>query len=173
MENGFMNTSGRDPQILEKQEQALRFDAFTQTNAICLGKQMIASSEKMGIPFAIIIELNGIRVVQYVPEGTGAFHLLWMESKLYTVKTFGKSTMRIWAENEQRGMKRQGGPNSDMPCLVCCGGGFPIWVNGVGLVGQIAVSGPGDAAEHDFIADSLKSFQSNIRMNRQSNNVSD
>ena len=49
----------------------------------------------------------------------------------------------------------EGVPAAD---IVPCGGGFPIYVNGCGVVGVIAVSALGDQADHDFIIDSLDKF---------------
>lgn len=151
---------GQTPEEVFDQEKALCFPSFKQEDAIGLAHLMMESMATGAGPFAVIIELNGVRVFQYVPPRTGPYNLLWMERKLFTVKVMEKSTMRVRAEEESKGHDLKLDALAPESELIACGGGFPIVVNGVGMVGQIAVSGPaGDRAEHNFIVESLQKYQ--------------
>lgn len=143
---------------LISQEEECRFDHFTQGDALRLGEIMVSISREVSMPFGVEIFLNGMVVFKYMPEGTGRLNDAWMEKKIETVLTTGWSTMRVWATHEAIGVHREGGmlPNNK---YVMCGGGFPIFVNGVGVVGAIACSGPGDQAEHEFLVESIRRFR--------------
>lgn len=149
--------SMRDLDELIEQEKRFRFDAFGPKDAIDLAKQMMENEKEWGRPVAFCIWLNGYTVFQYLPEGTGKLNETWLKKKIATVTTLGWSTMRFWAWQEKLGIRRvpELVPEAD---IVPCGGGFPIYVNGCGVVGVIAVSALGDQPEHDFIIDSLEKY---------------
>ena len=103
MKEQILLQCGQTPEELSAQEKMLSFGSFNQEDAIRLANLMIEKMAADAEPFAVIIELNGARVFQYVPAGTGPYNLFWMERKLFTVKTMGKSTMRVRAEEESMG----------------------------------------------------------------------
>ena len=72
--------------------------------------------------------------------------------------TMNMSTMRLWALAEMLGKKRVASflPAED---IVECGGGFPIKVDGAGIIGAIACSGPGDQNDHEFCVEVLKRYK--------------
>jgi len=142
---------------LMAQEELYTFDSFTQSDALRLGKLMLAVSEEYGLTSGVEIVLNDMTVFKQMPEGTSRLNDAWMNKKVQTVLLTGWSTMRLWAMHEMIGQKRAGNmlPNED---YVMCGGGFPIRVKGAGVIGAIACSGPGDQNEHELIIEALKRF---------------
>ena len=61
--------------ILERQEQLLRFDRFCQCDALALGNLMAQRAQKAGLTVAISIRLaNGVILFQYLPDGTNALN---------------------------------------------------------------------------------------------------
>ena len=147
----------RDLDELIAQEEKFRFDSFSQKEAGALAGIMMQKEDEWGRPVAVCIQLNGSTVFQYLPEGTGKLHEQWFKKKIFTVTTLGWSTMRYWAWQHRIGVRRAPSLLAETD-LVCCGGGFPIYVNGVGLVGVIVASGLSDQGDHDFIIDCLETL---------------
>ena len=147
----------RDLDELIAQEEKYRFDRFGPKEVAELGKLMLENEKDWGRPVAFCIWLNGYTAFQYLPEGTGKLNDTWFKKKIAAVTTLSWSTMRYWVWMEKIGLKRvpELVPAAD---IVPCGGGFPIYVNGIGVVGVIAVSALRDQSDHDFIIDSLEKF---------------
>lgn len=141
------------------QEENCQFDSFSAADAMKLAEIMMENAKELGIPVAMCIYLNGCTVFQYLPEGTGKLNELWMKKKIATVSAFGWSTMRYWTWLETVDGSRRNPEILPVADVVPCGGGFPIAVKGCGVIGVIAVSGPGDQVEHDFIVDCLEKFR--------------
>ncbi|MBQ9881362.1 MAG: heme-binding protein [Synergistes sp.] len=144
-----------DIETLRRQDAELVFKTFNQDDAVALACKILASAEDKGITACVIVELAGFQVARIFPEGTSEFNELWMNKKLKTAKMMGKSTLLLWAEMDAMGMKRKASFSPDGE-LALCGGGFPIKVEGCGVIGAVAVSGPGDTIEHDLIAEAMK-----------------
>ena len=142
---------------LISQEEAAVFDHFSQKDALALGEVMLEICREYQLTLAIKIVLNGMTVFKYMPEGTGRLNDVWMEKKVNTVLLTGWSTMRFWVMQETIGKKRDNDLRPEGEYAMC-GGGFPIRVNGVGVVGAIACSGTFDQEEHLFCVEALKRF---------------
>ena len=140
------------------QEEAYTLDHFTQKDVRRMAEIMFGICDEYQMSFAFSIYLNGVTVFQYLPEGTGKCHAEWMRKKINTVLTMNMSTMRLWALAEMLGKKRVASflPVED---IVECGGGFPIKVDGAGIIGAIACSGPGDQNDHEFCVEVLKRYK--------------
>lgn len=145
------------PEELAAQEERLRFESFSPEDALRLAELLRQLSEGDGKALSVQIDLNGFTVYRAFPAGTGRLNDRWMEKKLSTVALTGKSTMRFWTELAAFGYSR---PMEMLPTseLVTCGGGFPILLKDGSVIGGIAVSGPGDAYEHEVIVRAMERF---------------
>lgn len=143
---------------IARQERELIFDEFTRKDALRLGRIMLDKSEELHMPFAFMIEMNGVVVLQYLPEGTGAFNEAWMRKKLRTVQMTGISTMLFWTGMEARGLKRSTEEMLPVSDIVPCGGGFPIRLKNGTVIGAAAVSGPGDQNDHLFVTECMRAL---------------
>ena len=103
------------------------------------------------MPVAISIRLNnGYTVFQYAGDGTNLHNENWLRRKYNTVKTLERSslyTYMLLRKNEET-MENLFLDEKD---YACCGGGFPVRVEEVGVVGAILVSGLDHVSDHDFI----------------------
>ena len=68
-----------------------------------------------------------------------------------------KSSLHFWADVQ---LSRSSPEKKRMPEkeYACCGGGFPLAVKEVGVVGTICVSGLPHLEDHKLIIDSLKEY---------------
>ncbi|SHH84440.1 heme-degrading domain-containing protein [Clostridium grantii] len=141
--------------IVEEQENVLHFKHFTNEDAWEVGNIIVEEARKNKFPAAISIRLNnGFTVFQYGFNGTGLDHENWMKRKENTVKVKAMSSMRAEAI-----LKTQGITLADWflesKDFSTCGGGFPIHVDGVGIIGTIIVSGISVIMDHELIIEGL------------------
>ena len=116
-----------------------------------LGNIMVAEARRRKMPVVISIRLNnGYTVFQYAGDGTNLHNENWLRRKFNTVKTLEKSslyTYMLLRKNEET-MENL---FLDEKEYACCGGGFPVRVEEVGVIGAILVSGLDHVSDHDFI----------------------
>ena len=137
--------------MLEMQEEILQFNHFTNEDAWELGNIMVAEARRRKMPVVISIRLNnGYTVFQYAGDGTNLHNENWLRRKFNTVKTLEKIslyTYMLLRKNEET-MENL---FLDEKEYACCGGGFPVRVEEVGVIGAILVSGLDHVSDHDFI----------------------
>lgn len=159
---GKMEQSPVDPLFTMEEviahEEELVLDSFTRKDAKTLADIMFQINEEYQMAFAFEIYLEGMVVYKYLPEGTGKINDLWMERKINTVMTFHYSTMHYWIFSESIGAKRNVSFYPTEP-VAMCGGGFPIHVRNVGVIGALICSGPGDQNDHLFCLEALRRFK--------------
>ena len=127
--------------LLVAQEEALHFESFTAEDAWELGKLFVADAMDRDLSIAISIRtMSGKTLFQYACEGTGYGAQAWLDRKFRTVQHFEMSTLRYAQFLKTRGatLAERG---LDPTKFVACGGGFPIFVDGVGVVAAAMVSG--------------------------------
>lgn len=137
--------------LLQAQEDALHFESFTAEDAWELGKLFVADAMDRDLPIAIAIRtMSGKTLFQYACEGTGYGAQAWLDRKFRTVQHFEMSTLRYahFLKKRQATLAERG---LDPTQFVACGGGFPIFVDTVGVVGAVMVSGLTDVEDHDVL----------------------
>lgn len=141
-------------EILEKQEELLIFDSFTNEDALKLGNILAEVTKNTPKPLSMRVFLGDVIVFQYTMEGDSEFRFGWTYRKYQLIKETGHSSMHgkvremILGELEELYEKR------DVYGFGC--GGFPIVVKGQGLIGAVAVSGLPDPADHVYVVEALE-----------------
>ena len=112
--------------ILCKQEEELRFEHFDNDDAWKLGKILVKKAKEDKLPIAI-----------------------WLQRKINSVNMIHRSTLRIHYMKSvgQDDLFVDGHLDPDEYSMM--GGGFPIYVNGVGVVGVLSVSGLEHHEDHN------------------------
>ena len=136
------------------QEEKFQFRSFSHADGLALGLRLVEQLKPFQQGGAIAIEVNGLRLFQHVTAGGTKHNVDWVQRKINTVNQFGKSSLRVWAEFEEKGLTMTG-ERLDHMAFAMCGGGFPLIVLGVGQVGVIAVSGLPHMDDHRVIVDAL------------------
>ena len=85
-----------------QQEKELVFESVTQEDMIRLGWTLYENNKKFAGPLAILIKINEKTVFSCYPDGTGAFHELWLERKANMVYMREMCTLRAFLELEIR-----------------------------------------------------------------------
>lgn len=144
--------------VLELQEEILQFIHFTNEDAWELGMQMVAEAKKRELPLSIRIQKNnGYIVFQYGNDKTTLDNQKWMERKANTVQRMEMSSLRfcLMLKEEEESLKDRG---MDESSYAVCGGGFPIFIEEVGVVGAICVSGLDHVSDHDFAVKCISKY---------------
>lgn len=146
---------------LETQERMLRFKKFDNHVALELGKLAVEMAEKKNLPIAISIRKpNGFVMFQYACGGTEVFNESWLNRKHNSVVLTGKSTLRLHAEIKSEGEK----VDKLQPWFLeaekyaMYGGGFPIVVEGMGMLATMCVSGLDHESDHDAIIEVMSRY---------------
>lgn len=140
------------------EEAALRFRTFTNDDAIALGLRLADTARTEGKAITIDVSRNGQQLFHLALPGTTADNDAWIERKKRVVNRFGKSTFHVAAECRVRGVSFEARTRLDPDLYAAAGGGFPVVVDGVGLVGVVAVSGLPQAEDHAFLVRVLGDF---------------
>ena len=137
-------------EIVKKQEETLRFEHFDCRDAWTLGTTIASYARNNHLSIAVDIWVNGYQVFRYGFQGTNNFNDLWLRRKVNTVNMLHRSTLRVhlmpWVGEDD--ICTDG--HLDLKQYSNMGGGFPIYVNGVGVIGAVAVSGLSHMEDHQM-----------------------
>lgn len=137
--------------MLEMQEEIIQFSHFTNEDAWELGNVIVAEAKRRKLPVAVSIRLNnGYTVFQYGADGTNLHNEAWLKRKCNTVRTLERSSLYTYMLL-RKSEESLSSLFLDERDYACCGGGFPIRVEEVGVIGAILVSGLDHVSDHDLI----------------------
>jgi uncharacterized protein (UPF0303 family) len=147
-----------DIAVIAKQEEALRFTAFSEDDAWALGCLMRGDAVQHKLPLVIDIRI-GTRPLFYTAlPGTTPENPDWVRRKVNTVYRFHKSSYRVGREYTLKGNAFDAARGLDLKDFAPQGGGFPIHITGTGVVGAVTVSGIPQREDHGFVARMLCRF---------------
>lgn len=147
-------TSTDIAKIIE-QEAALVFDGFDEARAFAVGSALRERGVAAKMPIVIEIRFWDRLLFYASLEGSTSTNADWIRRKLNAVRTFHKPTYRMVLEqgDDVTGLLIRAG--LDTKDYVLAGGGFPINVKGVGVIGAIGVSGLPQRQDHGLIIEVL------------------
>jgi uncharacterized protein (UPF0303 family) len=149
-----MSVAG-DIEKIKIQETELAFDAFDEATAFEIGSALRARALAENWPIIVDIQLWDRPLFYAAMPGSTGSNTDWARRKRNVVKMFLKSTYRMMLEQGGESAlfaERYGLSASE---YVLAGGGFPIHIKGVGVIGVIAVSGLPQRQDHAIIVDAL------------------
>lgn len=143
--------------IVVEQERRLVFRAFDEAAAFELGAAVraIALAEDKGV--VCEVKLWDRPLFYMALPGTTADNVEWVRRKANVVKRYGKSTYRMVLEKGAGPGNRALGDETNAPLsdYVLAGGGFPIRVEGAGVIGAVTVSGIPEHLDHMLVVRGL------------------
>lgn len=148
-------TPDQDLPVLEQQETLLRFSAFNADTAWQLGSLLRAKLVERGAGGSVEIELAGHVLFACATEGANPGQANWIRRKRNTVRHFARSTYAVGRRLERDGgtlETRNGLAEADH---VAHGGGFPIFLQGTGMVGTVVLSGLPQRDDHNLVVEGL------------------
>lgn len=141
--------------LLLRQEAVLQFASFSGVDAYRLGCQCIETALEEGKPLAVEIMLNGHQLFHVALPGTSIQEDEWLKRKHRVVSRFGHSSFYMYT---RFGSEPANAPLSALDPVeyATLGGGFPVIVKNVGVVGTVAASGLPHAEDHAFVVRMLE-----------------
>ncbi len=144
--------------ILELQEEILQFTHFTHADAWELGNMIVQEAKKREQNVAVSIRLNsGLIVFQYLFDGKTQMNEDWLQRKFHTVRDTESSSLFLYTKLAKTERTMQD-VYMDEKIYANSGGGFPIRVEEVGVIGAVIVSGLNHVADHDLVIKCLSKY---------------
>ncbi|WP_320129343.1 heme-degrading domain-containing protein [uncultured Sphaerochaeta sp.] len=144
--------------VVAAQEELLTFESFTHEDAWELGKIIVSEAMDKDLHIAIgIRKVSGLVLFQYSAEGATLNNDRWLDRKFNTVKMHENSSLHFAMQLQKQG-KTLADKGLDPTQYVSCGGGFPIIVQGVGIVAVAMVSGLTDLQDHEVLVTCLSKY---------------
>jgi len=144
--------------IAEKQEESLCFSRFNRKDAWELGLLMANRVRDEKLTLAVSVRLvSGFNLFQFAPEGTSINNENLMTRKFNVVRDMELSSL-LYATRLQKRKQTLEGRGLDPRYYAPYGGGFPIRVSGMGVMGVVVVSGLPHLEDHAFLVESLSRF---------------
>ena len=145
------------PEILEKQEESLRFTSLSFSLLHKIGETLIEEAGKRGGSVYVMIRVAGDIVYAAAMDGTSGNNIQWARRKANTAELAGRSSMRDGMINRAKGRSLAERGLSFLDYTEE-GGSFPIILDTGVVIGSITVSGMKSEEDHQLIADVLSSF---------------
>ena len=139
-----------------KEEEELRFEKFSNEDALTLGLKIVEKAKERDAAVAIDIEVNGTQLFHYAMPGSNKRHALWIRRKQNMVNTIQISTLHACQQLINEGKDQWKDWRLNEAEYGAIGGGFPIHVLGTGIVGAVACSGLPHEEDHRLLVDSIR-----------------
>lgn len=145
-------------EIIKHQEEMLKFDSFNESVALELGLACINEAKELNVPISIEITMNNSTLFYYRSEGTSEHNRDWLRRKTNAVNKLDMSSLQLYYYliDAKRQLKED--MYLDPMDYAACGGGFPIRIKGIGLVGSISYSALPHIDDHEFVVKVLSKF---------------
>jgi uncharacterized protein (UPF0303 family) len=144
-------SSKSDLEQVIAQERALVFKQFDENVAFAIGAHIRDAANAAGQGIAIEVRLWDRPLFYGATAGSSASNKHWIERKAYTVRMLMKSTYRVVLERGDKPRVFEENWGLDPRDYAIAGGGFPITVAGVGVVGAAIVSGVPERDDHGYV----------------------
>jgi uncharacterized protein (UPF0303 family) len=144
-------TVSSDIARIAEQEAKLVFPGFDEAAAFGLGSAIRSKGLAENMPIVVEIRFWDRLLFYAALPGSTSSNTDWVRRKLNVVKMFHKSTYRMVLEQDRPDRTFKPGTGLSASDYVLAGGGFPLTVQGVGVVGGIGVSGLPERQDHEVI----------------------
>ena len=139
-----------DLKIIAEQEAKLVFDRFDEDVAYAIGSLIREEGKAIGKGLVAGVFTWDRTLFWGATAGSTSANWSWGTRKVGLVKAMFKSSYRVVLErgDKPRLLEPQWGMEPTQYAIA--GGAFPIRVNGVGIIGAVAVSGLHERDDHEF-----------------------
>jgi len=145
-------------ETLLDQERRLQFDKFDNDDAFALGMIVVERARASKLPIAVDVTRTHQQLFHVALPGTSADNDQWIRRKSAVVYRFAHSSFYIGTQCRMSGKSLEEKFEISTADYAAHGGGFPIMVRGVGLVGTLTVSGIPQAEDHRLAVESIEQF---------------
>lgn len=145
--------TAEDLAIVKKQESELVLSSFDEAVAFKLGSAVYQRALSEGLGLVVDIRTWDRQMFFAATAGTSFDNAEWVRRKINTVRRYQRASYRMVLERGEGPFQPQSG--ADPADYVIAGGGFPIRVEGTGIVGCITISGLPGRLDHGVGVDAL------------------
>jgi uncharacterized protein (UPF0303 family) len=153
IEDGGTNTMGvaEDLVIIAEQEKLLRFPAFNADTAWKLGSALRSLIDQRGTGGTVEIEIAGQVLFSAATVGATPGQADWIRRKRNVVHRFARSTYFVGLTLQQNGETMEARHGLELKDYAAHCGGFPIHVEGTGIIGSVIASGLPQRDDHSLV----------------------
>lgn len=143
-----------DIALIKQQEQALVLPALDEGVAFEIGAGIRQRALAEGLSLVCDVRTWDRQLFFTATAGTTADNSEWVRRKINLVRRFGRASYRMLLEQGGEGplAARYGVDPAD---YVLAGGGFPLWVEGAGIIGCLTISGLPGRDDHGVAVTAL------------------
>lgn len=140
-----------DLAVIARQEEVLRWEGFDADVAWRLGSVMREMLVERGAGGTVEIEVAGQVLFTAATVGATPGQADWIRRKRNTVRRFARSSYAVGRMLERDGETMEARHGLMLADYAAHGGGFPVWVRAVGVVGSAIVSGMPQRDDHNLV----------------------
>jgi uncharacterized protein (UPF0303 family) len=156
MEN--VNNYGKLCNEILEQEKLLQFDKFTNDVAFEIGLMLKKKAENDGRQIVVDIQRHGQTLFHFAHENTCMDNEVFIAAKNRIVNRFFHSSLYFAYRVKESNKTPEEAFRADSMEFIPCGGGFPVIVKNVGVIGTITVSNMAEEDDHRYIVEVLKEY---------------
>lgn len=145
----------RDLERIARQEARLVFARFGADTAWTLGTQLRSMAEAGGTGVAILVRIARRDVFACTMPGATPANADWARRKCNTVELLARSSYGATLAPLRDGQTIADRMGLDLRDYAFAGGGFPIAVEGTGMIGAVAVSALPQREDHAMVVAAL------------------
>lgn len=139
-----------DLRTITEQELAFVFDRFDEDTAFAIGGRIRDAGKAIGKGIVVGVYLWDRTLFFGATAGATSANRAWAERKAGLVRLMLRSSYRVVLERGDKPRLLEPGWAIEPTQYAIAGGGFPITVKGIGIVGAVAVSGLSERDDHEF-----------------------
>lgn len=140
------------------QERRLVLRSLDENGAIAIGLSILDRAMERNLPVTIEVRLRDRVVFRAARTGTDATNDQYVGGKARLVERFGHASLYERLRYEAEGTTFEEATSLTFPEYAPHGGGFPLIVEGAGLVGVVIVSGLPQVDDHALVVECLAPF---------------
>jgi uncharacterized protein (UPF0303 family) len=155
---GSSEIAGYSLAQIAEQERVLQFTRFTNDDAWALGTSFVATARERDLSIVVQIFRGGQVLFHAAMPGTTPDNDSWVARKIRVVTRFGHSSLFMGQKARDAG--RSFDDYFDVPIedYAFHGGGFPLTIKDVGVVGAIVVSGLPEVEDHELVIEVVGAY---------------
>jgi uncharacterized protein (UPF0303 family) len=154
-----MTTGDYSTQELLQQEKDLILSSFTNEDAIGLGEELLKLALDQKAPVIVQVRIGEQIIFHSALTGSSSENDWWINRKYRVVEKFKHSSMYVRVSFEEKNQSFEEDSGLDNELYAAHGGGFPISVTDIGIVGVALVSGLPQVEDHKMIIKGLTNFK--------------
>ncbi|WP_247828114.1 heme-degrading domain-containing protein [Arthrobacter antioxidans] len=143
---------------VEREVAELQFTRFTNDDAVALGQLIVQLGAGRNLPIAVCIRRPDHILFRAALDGTTPDNDYWLDAKSRTAERYLVPSLLVGLRGRRNGGRVEDDPLFDTTMFAAHGGSFPLYIQGVGPVATVTVSGLPQLEDHRLVVEALRTF---------------